>query len=735
MMKRRILLALLAPCALSCTSEMMEPEVPASVYSIKATICNITKVSVDAAGKTSWDDGDQIGVFYGGKIIKFTLSEGAGTADGVFACEEDIRAKSPDGAAVYPYDESATLTGTQMEVILAASGAHGKTMPAPMAGRANADGSFVFRNIASILRIKYSNLPSMAEYVKVTADKSIAGAFTLTDYTNASLTLADASENNVVKAWLPELRPDNAAYVDIPVPSGTLASIKVELYGMDDKIIDTHTTTSAKTFAAGVIKPLETVNIPGDRLKLEWIWDSGSLPTFRANVPAIDDNGNVYVTSNEGAVHKLDNKGRELWRASLDMGGKVETSPSVEKDGSAVYMAGGQDGAGTIYALNADGTVKWKYEQWPWDGTEQKRNFWQSFIGIGKDNLYIPVGTLSTILSVRKTDGSRIAYGTGKADGTNGGLNGPGSGCAIGLGGTVSYMTTYGGYSWNKSLLDNPASEHVTYGRYALWGYQDLWPGWGNFKNDKNGILATKKGPSSGANVIISCAQESKGRFDVVCYPASLATDNTLTRHDNDQIKYYWRHQIGSNTDDASAPAFQDQGGIVMGHENLVCIVPMKYRSGAGDAKIGEGGLYSVWVGRNASVGDGGSSCWRVTTGSQGVSGAAAVDNNGNVHFTTDSYYYIIKPNTNSGGSYQVLAKESIRNLLLSSGLVSDVSKTGVWSSVKIGKDGKIYLNVNLDNSRGVTCCFTYPGVTGPDQTSSWPQKGADQYNSCNQQI
>ena len=172
---------------------------------------------------------------------------------------------------------------------------------------------------------------------------------------------------------------------------------------------------------------------------------------------------------------------------------------------------------------------------------------------------------------------------------------------------------------------------------------------------------------------------------------------------------------------------------MVMGHENLVCILPMKYRQDATDSKVGDGGLYSGWVGRGAA--DGGSACWRVSTGSRGVSGAAAVDNNGNVHFATDSDYYIVKPNTNSGGSYEVLAKVNLKNLLLAGGWVSNLSRTGVWSSVKIAKGGRLYLNVNLDNSRAATCCFTYPGVTGPDETSSWPQKGADQYNSCNQQL
>lgn len=252
-----------------------------------------------------------------------------------------------------------------------------------------------------------------------------------------------------------------------------------------------------------------------------------------------------------------------------------------------------------------------------------------------------------------------------------------------------------------------------------------------NYSNDAQGVIAANYN-STKENIIISCSQEGKGRIDIHCYPASYAIENTLKRHDDADLKYYWRHQIGTNTNDNAAPAMQDQGGIVMGHENLVAIVPMKYRNG-GNTNTGNGGLYSVWVGRNNT--SGGTSCWRVTTGSEEVSGAAAVDNNGNVHFATNKYYYIIKPNTNSGGSYEVLGQVHLRNLLVGSGLVDDFAWTGCWSSVKIAKGGKIYLNVNIDNERGVTCCFTYPDVTGPDETSSWPQKGADQYNSCNQQL
>lgn len=731
-MKKLLLLLLPALTCLSCAKEMMEKDASSQErFTVTASIEG-TKLSVDAAGKTFWDDGDEIGIFLNGKIVKCTLADGAGTATGVFSSDVDARGKTVNGVAVYPYDESLTLNGKKLTVMVPSSNKEGYCYPVPMAGKLQADGTYAFRNIAAIFRVKYTNLPSIANTVKVTASNTVSGTFTLNDYETSWLTLPSTTTGTVLWSYLPKRRPDNEAYVDFPMPVGTLSTLKVELLDVENKVIDTKT-TSSKTFAAGTVKPMTAINIPGDRMKVEWVWDGGSLPTFRSNIPAIDDNGNVYVATNEGALYKLDNTGRIIWRTALSgMAGKVETSPSVEKDGSTIYMAGGQDNAGTLYALTPDGKIKWTFNDYPWVSIQPSRNYWQTFLGIGTDNLYVPVGTHCTMLAVKKSDGTRVSYGSGTLDGSRSGVDGPGAGCAVGLGGTVSFMSNGGAYTWSKALLDNPSSVNPTYGKFAPWGYRDCWPGWGSFQHDKQGVVATKKGPTFNKDVIISCAQESKGRYDICCYPASFGTENTLTRHDDDQLKYYWRHQIGTNTADADAPAMQDQGGIVMGHENLVVIVPMKYRSGANNPKIGEGGLYSIWVGRTD---DGGTTCWRVTTGSNYVSGAAAVDNNGNVHFATDRYYYVVKPNTANGGSYEILNRIDLRNLLLASGYLSNFSYTGVWSSVKIAKGGKIYLNVNISSTRGVTCCFTYPGVTGPDETSSWPQKGADQYNSSTQQL
>ena len=736
MMKKSFLYVSLALLCLSCARQLEEPMASSrQLFTVTASISDAMKVSIDGAGKTAWESGDAIGIFVNGKIVKCDLVSGAGTQTATFSSDIDVRGKNINGVAVFPYDESLTLNGKALTVKIPSSNSEGTGYPSPMAGKLQNDGTYAFRNIAAILRVQYTNLPSVAQSVKVTAsDNTISGTFTLQDYETSNLTLdASTSGGKVLWYYLPKRRPDHEAYVDFPIPAGTLSSFKVELIDVANNVIDTKN-SNAKVFTAGFVKPMDKINIPGDRINVEWIWDSGSLPQFRSNIPAIDDNGNVYVTSNEGALYKVDNNGHLVWRTSLGMGGRVETSPSVEKDGSTIYIAGGQDGAGMLYAVGSDGKIKWTFYDYPWASVSTQRNYWQSFIGVGTDNLYVPVGSLCTLMAVRKSDGARVCYGTGSTDGARSGIDGPGSGCAVGLGGTVTMMTLTGAYSWSKSLLDAPNATSPSFGKFATWGYQDLWPGWSSFQYDKQGVVAAKKGPSSGIDVIISCAQEAYGRIDICCYPASFVTSNTLKRHDDSTLKYYWRRQMGNNSGDAAAPQMQDQGGIVMGHENLVVIVPVKNRSGASDPKIGNGGLYTAWVGRYDQIGDGGTTCWRVTV-PENVSGAAAVDNNGNVHFATDKYYYIVKPNTADGGSYQILYKADIRNLLLASGKLEYFNYTGVWSSVKIAKGGRIYLNVNLSSSRGVTCCFTYPGVTGPDATSSWPQKGSDQYNSSTQQL
>jgi hypothetical protein len=67
---------------------------------------------------------------------------------------------------------------------------------------------------------------------------------------------------------------------------------------------------------------------------------------------------------------------------------------------------------------------------------------------------------------------------------------------------------------------------------------------------------------------------------------------------------------------------------------------------------------------------------------------------------------------------------------------LTDAESVTVKSSVKIGKDGKLYVNANFKTDSatvGGTVCFSFEATTGVCSESSWPQAGADQMNTNRQ--
>ena len=170
---------------------------------------------------------------------------------------------------------------------------------------------------------------------------------------------------------------------------------------------------------------------------------------------------------------------------------------------------------------------------------------------------------------------------------------------------------------------------------------------------------------------------------------------------------------------------------------------------------VGPGGVVAIWVDRTPDKSSyrGATTSWRFNINTKSyanadthsiesvaeVSGSPAVDNNGWVHVASRDRYHIFS--AESTGSYTIsyLSRVNWLDLLNASGYFSNtVATANAWTSVKLGDDGRIYLNLCLTfegdaTSRGVVLCLTYPGVISPDPTSSWPQKGADARNSCRQ--
>ena len=169
-----------------------------------------------------------------------------------------------------------------------------------------------------------------------------------------------------------------------------------------------------------------------------------------------------------------------------------------------------------------------------------------------------------------------------------------------------------------------------------------------------------------------------------------------------------FRHKVA----DKPNATLQDQGGLIVGTNGEV-IVPLKEKSGL------KGGLYAV--------GTDGAISWEYRTGT-GVSGAAALDNAGNIHFADESgFYYIIKPDYAKKSATLVLKVRTV-DLMRNAGIEIAENYSKVWSSVMLDKSGKIYLATNLSNQCYVLR-MSYHGTTGMG-TSMWPVKFGNQYHS-----
>ena len=179
----------------------------------------------------------------------FTLVEGAGTAEGVFVTQDEYRGKHFDGVAVFPYDKNALLQGKTLQFEIPSSYKDGQKFPIPMVGTSAGNGDYSFRSLTGLLRVSYANLPSAAQSVRVTASHQIAGVFSLEDYSSSVLSISQTEGNNVIVANLPKVRPTNEAWVDIPVPEGTLSSVKAELIDVDGNVLDEQRTHSSKSFS------------------------------------------------------------------------------------------------------------------------------------------------------------------------------------------------------------------------------------------------------------------------------------------------------------------------------------------------------------------------------------------------------------------------------------------------------------------------------------------------------
>jgi outer membrane protein assembly factor BamB len=81
--------------------------------------------------------------------------------------------------------------------------------------------------------------------------------------------------------------------------------------------------------------------------------------------PAIGPDGTIYAATQPGLLYAVSQNGQILWNfdlASVGFSGIFRSSPAVDGEGSIYFGINTGNPSSAFFALNSDGTLKWKFE-------------------------------------------------------------------------------------------------------------------------------------------------------------------------------------------------------------------------------------------------------------------------------------------------------------------------------------------------------------------------------------
>lgn len=422
--------------------------------------------------------------------------------------------------------------------------------------------------------------------------------------------------------------------------------------------------------------------------KLEILWVAKTQGYNSISVPAVANDGSVYATTKSNILYKFDKNGNQVWAnpivASAPSGCETVGTPSVDVDGT-VFMGGGTLGpAGTVKAINPDGSVKWSYSQW-WaaNGATPSPTYQSATIAVTENNIYFGhCGTNGCVVSANKATGKRNGF-LAPAGGARTGVAVSKDGYAAWFGGS------WGLHSIKLSSLDNGTADPLT-------------EAWGRWADAADSHYA-KNGASGGI-----AALNVNG---TPCF-AGMATDSKGTR------VYAVKAIDGTDVCECyiEGAAAQDQGGVVVTPEGYI-VASLAYTTGQEN-----GGICVVNPSTQKVV-----AAYNVQ---EKVSGSAAIDQAGNIHFASESgNYYVVNKNC------EILVKAEIAESVntFAPGKFTDLRQAKIWSSVVMGDDGVVYLQFTDNDDRTVSGVVAFKVKDNSDKivatapaATGWPMFGCD---------
>lgn len=493
-----------------------------------------------------------------------------------------------------------------------------------------------------------------------------------------------------------------------PVVVWETVGVKVITLNVTDSKGNTAAKPKSKTFAV-TAAPVEDKGDISISWYVDFADDGGGV---RGSSPAIDDAGNIYMTTSvkdAGQLRKVSADGKNHSSIAINAApGNTCMSPSIDSEGN-IYAGGGSGSGGTFHKYSADLADLWSGTFWNKDGGAAKPKIWYG-AAVQLDDIVLVgnAGTTGSMVSISKADGSRVAYLTSEEGG------GPSGGCR------QSPVVSNDGYVWQacaaKGVTGFPLSKLSNPGAvvYDFFGKAVT-------NADGTEILAdlTSANSDRPAQAVVTvdgvnwCAGVSspEGSSPVVYLVGK--GDGNGTGNGSVEVKSFIID--GTNTSVANMTA-QDQGGVIVGANGEIIV---NLKAGA----IEDGGIVAVDPATMTLAWE-----YRIA---ESVSGAPALTKEGNVVFgTDDGSFYIIKPDPASKKA-ELVAKADINALIQEAGMTYaegfENFNIKMWSSVAIGDDGKMYIGFqkNDEVTRSGLLCLESSAVTGPG-SSCWPMFGVD---------
>ncbi|GAB6013290.1 outer membrane protein assembly factor BamB family protein [Viscerimonas tarda] len=461
------------------------------------------------------------------------------------------------------------------------------------------------------------------------------------------------------------------------------------------------TDSKGKSAVAQKVVVVEPEPIPSvGNLTLKWV-SSVALGEIRSVTPAVSDDNFIYMTSEDHVLRKFNAAtGQQVWAFDLwttadgaAPEGRTLSSPSIDAYNGVIYVGTGESSGktGRVYAVNPDGSKKWVV------AGDANTGFWNkgsastpriNYLTCPMDENYVYMGnggSTGSVIAVNKNTGARHGY---VANATGDG--GPAGGVSGGLVMTKSKTLIWTGQ--NNGLFGVPASA-LAAGGNTTWT-------WNLYTTAPNKTSEYPNGsPAIGSNGTVYVAA------------TFAANDNRVLAFSAEGVTV-WETQLGE-------VGKLDQGGVVIAADGTV-IVSLKRAEGESN-----GGIVAL----NPTDG---SVKWQYGI-PEDVSGTAAIDQAGNIHFGTQSgNYYVVKAN---GSNAELVVKRDIAALIAENGNTNWSAETGrIWSSPTIGDDGVIYIGITNtnDNAKSALVALTDPGITGVAD-SAWPMRGQNRKHTNTQ--